>query len=94
MKIFEMNDCEWYAGESVEDCIEAFVKDNGEELEFWEECRDEGYPKLLSEKEMQDLNFLEDPYDSECPKRSFKDELNRMIERGDKFPCFFATTEY
>lgn len=30
----------------------------------------------------------------EIPRRTFAEQLARMISQGEQFPCFFASTEY
>jgi hypothetical protein len=89
MKVFEMDDCTWYAGESAEDATRAFVSDCGVD-----EKLHEGYPRELTAEEMEQTIYVEDPYDKPDAKMPFREALVQMVERGAQFPCFFASTEW
>lgn len=99
MNIYEMNDCDWYAAETPEQAVEAMATDLDVSVE---ELKQDGMigkdcPRLLCDKEMDSLPYLtsEEPdYDKVDEHISFRTQLERMIARGDKFPCRFATTEY
>jgi hypothetical protein len=85
VKIFCMNEYEWCAGRSLREVRRWYLKEVGgaaEDVEEAYEVCDEG---------LNDLTFY--PEKANSPRHSFRDELGRMIERGDEFPCFFATTE-
>ncbi len=92
IKIFEMNDCDWYAGETAEDCLVEICKDWGETRETY--IRDYDYPELsqLTDEQMEKLTFCYDMLDG--PTVTFKERLDEMIKDEFKFPCFFASTEY
>ena len=90
MKIFKLNDCEWVAGENLEDC-KKFLCNLTQSPE--DEVIDDPYE--LSEEQKENLIFKEDNYNKDSSvKRTFKEELELLIKKGKKFPCFFATTEY
>ena len=90
LKVFEMDDCTWYAGATVEDAKRAFLSNMGEES--WE--FDEDYPRELSDEEMSRLEYVADPYEKPDVKEPFRDALARMFAEGKEFPSFFATTEF
>ena len=89
IKIFKMNDCEWVAGENLEDCEKFLCK-----LVQLPEDEIIDDPYELSEEQKENLIFREDVYDKNSIKRTFKEELELLIKKGKKFPCLFATTEY
>lgn len=87
IKVFRMNDFEWWAGETLEACI-AHWKDarNGRvEVELDD-------PRELDSSEMAQLQYMDDPGTE--VKWSFDDELARRVKADAEFPQFFATTEY
>jgi len=57
IRIFRVNDCDWYAAEEACDCITQIEKDQG--IDYGEECPG-CYPIALSDKEMKELDFIED----------------------------------
>lgn len=88
MKIFSMNDCDWMAGEDLESCKAAYVKITGMDAND-EETFSDTYE--LSPEKMDKLKFN----DVEAGvTRTFREQLERMIAAGEKFPTFFASTEY
>ena len=89
MKIYRMNDCDWCAGEDLESVKKFYMKYCGlDEDEAFDGLRE------LTEEEMDRLIF----YDNNCYKddshRTFREELQRLIDLNQKFPLFFASTEY
>ena len=84
-----MNESDWVAGENIESC-KKFLCNLVDIPE--DEVIDEPYE--LSEKEIEKLIFIEDINDKNSVKRTFKEELELLIKKGEEFPCFFATTEY
>ena len=96
MKVFQMNDCDWWAGENLDDCLKGMAEEMGTEVE---KLSDDGYidePFELSEKTLNESTFvdnLEAPIEKQI-RRTFKEELNRLVATGAKFPCLFATTEF
>ena len=91
MKIFSMNDCDWMAAETLEEATAVYLRDFGGGLDA-DEALDQ--PHEVSEAGMDRLRFHDD--DAETPEdyRTFRQELQVRMARGDKFPCFFASTEY
>lgn len=92
MKIFRMNDCDWVAAESLEDAFDVPEAQLGFSRDEWKDLCDD--PKELTEEELDSHQFTPDPYDKSNAKISFREELNRRIQLGEKFPQFFASTEY
>jgi len=90
MKVFNVDEFEWYAGRNLEE-VEEFVKESrvsdgidDEELDIIE----------LTEVDLDKLKFYEDPVEEEGETITFRERLDFMIEQKEKFPCFFATSEF
>jgi hypothetical protein len=84
MKVYRLNDCDWWAGESLQACADAYCA--GVDLSPDEALDD---PSELSDEEMQQSFFDEEAGET----RTFSEQLGRMIDSGVKFPAFFASTE-
>lgn len=88
MKIYKLNEYEWWAADSLEEAKQACLKQTGmDESEAIED------PYELSEEEMDNLFFIDD----EGPERrtiTFQQALDELMSRGQKFPCIFASTIY
>jgi hypothetical protein len=88
IRVYQINDYEWYAGHSMEECI-AYV------LELTGESRDEMLqysmvePHELTELEMDSLIFRAE---EGVMRLTFRQMLRRMIREGEQFPCLFAST--
>lgn len=89
VKVFQLNDCEWWAGHDLESVMADYVKETGVPP-------DEAFedPRELTDEEMEEGTHYGDPDHPEDPPRTFKEELQYMIDGGATFPCFFASTEY
>lgn len=95
IKIFQMNDCDWVAAETLAeakqclaDHIDRGVVDEQFERDFIKE------PYAISKEAMDKLKFLGDegaPYEAPV---TFRQELKRRINAGEKFPQMFASTEF
>ena len=100
MKIFNMDDCTWVAAENLDDAWRAFAEFYGYDLtpEGIEEARTDNQgiePEELSDEALDRYRFFDDMDDPESSdSRTFREQLALMQQRGDTFPCFFATTEY
>ena len=94
MKIFKLNDCDWYVAEDMESAIQQIMHDTDNARE---DCVDSSAHELTDD-EMDRLQFVDDggviDEEAEDGSRSFRVQLAVMIERGDSFPCLFATTEF
>lgn len=53
-------------------------------------CLGDYEPEVVTDADMDRLKFTDD----DGTKRTFREELGRRVAAGDKFPCFFASTEY
>lgn len=90
MKIIEMNDCEWWIGESLEECVADYRKNVEDSPEYSEDARE------LTEEELDRLKFtiLDDDDGSIAGKHSFREQLEIEVAAGGAFPRMFASTEY
>jgi hypothetical protein len=89
MKVFRVNDCEWYMAETLEQAVDLCAKDC--ELPADEAAHD---PCEVSDADMQRLIFTDDmanPRGSD--RRTFAEELARRVAAGAG-PGAFATTEF
>ncbi len=92
IRVFEINDVEWWAGDCTpEEMLKFYMDETGVTHEEATGSEDE-YPKPLTEEEMDKMKFCDE--DNPSVKRTFREELQRMIDGGAKFPSFFATTEF
>lgn len=86
IRVYRLDDCDWWAGESLQACLK----------EARAQCGEDCYPDdpsiqhELSDQTMQVMKFT----DEDGEKRSFAEELSRRIAAGDEFPQLFASTEY
>ncbi|MBO2698136.1 hypothetical protein [Shewanella algae] len=89
MKVFAMNECEWWVGESLESCIADYIEEYGDS-----DCLDEPYE--LTASNLDSLTFFVDEREEggELLKRTFKEQLEVEIAQGGVFPRLFASTEY
>lgn len=79
IKVFQMNDNEYWAGETLEQVIKAFLKAYPEDpiIDTPYEVEALWVPLLAYEEgELKEINFQE--------------RLSNMIKNGTKFPCLFA----
>lgn len=89
IKIFKVNDCDWVAAETLEEAIQCAIDTCGYDRE---EACDESVAGELSYNDMINHKYIDEdvPGDNE----TFQDVLSRMIRGGEKFPQFFASSEY
>lgn len=86
IKVFRMDDLEWWAGESLAACV----------AEGRAQCGPDCYPDDSSEQyelgpeAMRRLTFVEE----DGTRRTFAAELKRLVAAGTKFPCSFAAEDY
>ena len=87
IRVFRMNDCDWMAGETLEECEEVYLK-------YWSGTKDDGVtlynPGQVSNDFIQTVPFTRE----DGTVVTFQEELNSLIAAGQKFPCFFASTEF
>jgi len=87
MKVFRINDYEWYAAETMEQAIDCCVKLCGVGRE---EAYDESIAHELTKDEMEKYTYQED----DGVTRTFAQEIQLMIDSDVEFPCFFAGTDF
>jgi hypothetical protein len=87
IKIFQLNECDWWADYSLEKAIENYLHETG--VPYVDGIEN---PHELSDHEMKTL--IHSGEDGIGPKMSFIDRLIMDIEKGATFPCLFASTEY
>lgn len=87
IKIFEMNDCDWWAGETREEVIAAYMADQGITLDEASSAYE------LSEEALDNLQYYHDG-DRHKESMTFREGLTLRISEGETFPCLFATTEF
>jgi hypothetical protein len=103
IKIFAMNDYDWFSAASVEDALRAMADQHGfpdtpEGIAALQVEYGEMTPAEISEADMDRLKFVDTDEDGErvdgAETVTFREHLAEMIRDGEKFPCFFASTEY
>ena len=87
MKIFRLNDYDWWIAETQEQAIADYIKDVGLSEE---ETIDN--PGELNEKQLNSYIFTDNEI-ANTPQRTFKEELQRRINAGATSEMF-ASTEY
>jgi len=81
IKVFKMNDCDWWAGATLEECVADYPDEDTIEE-----------PAELTDEEMNEFIYAEDHY---CDtQKSFRQKLEEMVKAGEQFPRAFASTEY
>jgi len=94
IKIFRLNDYEWYAGETLQECIDWLMKatkyDKDSDLHFGEDDFVDD-PSELTEEQMNTLMFYDEDTDT---KMTFRQRLDKLIAEGETFPCPFAGSDW
>lgn len=90
IKIFKINDYEWWAGADLESIKSAYKEQTGIEPDS-----DEGFdsPRQLGDEEMQRKTIWFEEGE-EPDSATFREHLDHLIALGHAFPCHFAGTEY
>lgn len=86
IKVFQLNDYEWWAGESLESVVEYYENNVTNDPDEMEELKD-AYE--LSDEALDTLIFN----DEDGSQKTFRQELENCIKEKQEFPCFFATSE-
>ncbi len=94
IQVFEIDDCEWWAGDcSPADILRAYNENCGNppDQPLW----DGQLPCALTDEQLDRMKFVHDD-DGEMLETplTFRQQLAHLIAKGEKFPCFFATTEW
>lgn len=85
IRVFALDDVEWWAGRSLEECLAAARELCGQDC--YSEPGDMGE---VSGEAMQKMMF----HDEDGTVRPFAQELQRRIAAGEQFPQHFASTEW
>lgn len=85
LKVFKMNDCDWYIAPNLEGAIKSIMCDHGSPKE---DCVDS--PTELSFEDMGKLKFIHDDYG----EMTFAQEFYRLVSGGFTKAGLFASTEY
>ncbi len=86
MKIFAINDCVWWIGKTLEECVSDYEAEYGDDIE---EARE------LEDGELDSLKFVDiDEDERRGESRSFREQLAIEIAEGGHFPRMFATSEW
>lgn len=87
--VFQLNDCEWWAGHDLESVKKAYLELTGvPEDEAFDE------PFALDDKAINKLMYH---FTNDEPDRApvtFAQQLEQLIAEGEQFPCPFASTEF
>ena len=86
IKIYQINDCDWVAASTLEEAYTYAYKHFDEDPDYF----DKDEIKELTSEEMDRLTFI----DEDESKRTFREELQLLIDKKEKMPAFFASTEY
>lgn len=88
-RVYKMNDYDWWADYSEDEANKNYriwqIEQVGLEPE---DCEDDEAIEL-TETEMDTLNFVGD----NSALLTFREALQEMIEKGEEFPCVFASTD-
>lgn len=93
MKIFQINDCDWYTGPNIYEVIQCVMRETGDTFEdsFTDDLHE------LTEEELDYLTFTEDAVDPDTMEpiqKTFRKKLTEMIAAGDTRTGMFASTEF
>jgi hypothetical protein len=96
VKVFQINDCEWWAGENLETISSAVAEMYG--YPSVANCKADGVidadAEALEDALLDKLTFVYDVGEPTSRKCSFRERLEELITSGETVPCFFASTEY
>lgn len=90
MKIVQINDCDWWIGESLSVCIADYIANYCDA-----DCVEDDAHEL-TDSELDSLIFTDVDQDEQPTgiKRTFREQLTIEIASAGKFPRMFASTEY
>ena len=90
IRVYRMDDNEWWAGESLAACVAEGQSQCGPD------CYDDPSEQYeVSDEQMQRMVFIDESDGAEPPvKRSFAEELARRIAAGETFPQPFAAEDW
>lgn len=90
IRVYRMDDNEWWVGESLAACVEEGKRQCGPE------CFDDPSEQYeLSDEQLQRLIFVDESDGAEPPvQRTFAEQLAREIAEGGPFPRPFAAEDW
>lgn len=89
IKVFRLDDCDWWAGESLQACIDEARRQCG----AGSYCDAESEGHELTGDEMRRLKIHRDEFARDKPI-TFEQHLAELIVcKSERFPQFFASTE-
>ena len=94
IKVFHMDDIDWWAGRTLESTKRAYLAETGLSAD---EAFEEFEPYELPDTELDRLKFIDEDRrnaEGKMVKFTFREHLLIMITEGEKFPCFFASSEW
>ncbi len=86
IKVFRLDDYEWWAGESLAACIAEARAQAGEDC--YDGAEEDGYE--LTAEQMREYKF----HDEDGTACSFACRLQELIDECTEFPVLFAATEW
>ena len=89
IKIYALDVCDWWAGESLIACITEARKHCG--ADCYEDAEEDGVE--LTDADMLSHKFYDEDGDAANPYISFAQQLAEEIASGTVFPSLFASTE-
>lgn len=90
MKIFNLDDVEFWIGESLESCVDEAMRTCGTDAEDYESAHE------LSDADLDRMKF-QDTDEDDRPlgePRTFREQMAREIAEGGAFPRLFAVNDY
>jgi hypothetical protein len=95
INVYQINDCDWYAGADADSCIRLYIDKYDGDVDLLDEY---GPPTQLTDAALAtrlftDIDYSENPHGTEL-RRTFREELDRLIAAGVDFPIMFASTEF
>ena len=87
MKVFRLNDYEWWAAETLEEAKEACLKQTGLDED---EAIDESWePYEIPDQDLDTLTVTDDE-GSERRTVTFRQAIDELTGKGQEFPCLLA----
>ena len=97
IKVFKLNEYDYVAAETMEDakkCLAESISNGVVDQDFEDEYIDSPHELTEIEMDKMKLSDLDDPNKKDDPAPTFKQALQDMIESGETFPTYFASSEY
>jgi hypothetical protein len=88
IKVFKLDDYEWWAGETLADCIREARAVAGEEC--YPDAEEEGREITAAEMERLQISTEDSVFEDGRRSQSWAEELRQRVEAGEAFPQLFA----